>query len=162
MKNKIVFKTAKINDIKALIHLENICFQSDRLHIKQFRHFIQSKTAYVFIAEEKNNIIANAVVLMRKNSKIVRLYSLAVDPTRQHHGIGRSLCDYVENLLIKKRYTEIRLEVRKDNRRAIRFYQKSGYQIFGESIKYYEDGEDALRMRKPLSTNPKQREIGID
>ncbi len=44
----------------------------------------------------------------------------------------------------------LRLEVREDNSRAIRIYEKSGYRKIGREPGYYEDGATALRYEKTL------------
>lgn len=46
----------------------------------------------------------------------------------------------------------MRLEVAKNNEKAIRLYQKMGYQVFGEYPQYYEDQQDALRMEKSIQS----------
>jgi ribosomal protein S18 acetylase RimI-like enzyme len=56
----------------------------------------------------------------------------------------------MESSVLRFHCHEIRLEVRKDNHRAIKFYEKNGYESFGEYKNFYEDGADALRMRKML------------
>jgi electron transfer flavoprotein alpha subunit len=42
----------------------------------------------------------------------------------------------------------MRLEVRADNAAAVALYQRQGYDVVGRTAEYYEDGSDALRMRK--------------
>jgi ribosomal protein S18 acetylase RimI-like enzyme len=42
------------------------------------------------------------------------------------------------------------LEVRVDNVAAIRLYERRGYEVVGVTDDFYEDGSDALRMRKRL------------
>jgi [ribosomal protein S18]-alanine N-acetyltransferase len=44
----------------------------------------------------------------------------------------------------------VRLSVRVSNESAIRLYLKLGYNKFGYWPSYYQDGEDALVMQKPL------------
>lgn len=145
---KILFDIAHSSDIGDLIKLEEICFVTDRLSAKQFQRFISSSTALVVVAKHAHTIIACAVVLFRKNSAIARLYSLAVDPQFQRQGIARSFNEFIEHRIRKHRCTEIRLEVRHDNQRAIHFYQQNGYLSLDVYKNFYEDGADAVRMRK--------------
>jgi ribosomal protein S18 acetylase RimI-like enzyme len=153
----LVTDIANLADIDALIELEKMCFETDRLSAKQFRHFIRSSTALVAAVKQHSKLIAAAVLLFRKNSSIARLYSIAVNPTFQQHGIAQGLNQFLERFALKQSYSEIRLEVRKNNDRAIRFYRKNGYEAFGEYKNFYEDGADAMRMRKKLS--PTSNEI---
>ena len=46
----------------------------------------------------------------------------------------------------------MRLEVDASNARAIARYRKAGYAAFGRRPGYYENGADALRFQKQLST----------
>lgn len=136
-------------DIPALLALENSCFKSDRFNDQQFRYLIVQSNALVVVVEKMSKIIAYAVVLFRKNSSLARLYSIAVDPTYQKRGVALLIYKFVEHHT-SKHCNQIRLEVRKDNRRAIHFYKKNGYQPFGQYDNFYTDGEDALRMKKML------------
>jgi [ribosomal protein S18]-alanine N-acetyltransferase len=65
-------------------------------------------------------------------------------------GLGRQLLAAVEALARRRGAAELRLEVRPDNLSALRLYEASGYRTFDRRSRYYEDGADALRMRKPL------------
>jgi ribosomal-protein-alanine N-acetyltransferase len=148
---------ATIKDLENLYRLEQTCFTTDKLFKSQFKHFIQSPTAIVLVAKHQRNLIGNIIVLLRKNSLIARLYSLAVLPDFQRHGIASDLCKKAEKLLKRRKIKEIRLEVRKNNASAIRFYTKRDYYIIGKYKKFYEDDEDAIRMQKTLTNNMKRK-----
>jgi [ribosomal protein S18]-alanine N-acetyltransferase len=143
-------KLAHLSDLDELTRLDETCFKMDSLAAKQYKHFIQSKTALVVTVKNADKLLASAILLFRKNSRIARLYSLAVHPPFQHRGIGKQLHASLEQYLIKHRYAEIRLEVHKNNKSAIRFYHVFQYQSFGLYKKFYADNSDALRMRKYL------------
>jgi len=42
------------------------------------------------------------------------------------------------------------LEVKKDNKQAIKFYQKHGFEIVETISKFYQNGEDAYIMRRMI------------
>src|SRR3990167_9152868 len=149
--SKVKIDYPQDKDIDALLKLEKACFKSDQLSRPQLRYLInQAKSTDIFIVKKKSSIIAYAIILFRKNSTIARLYSIAVDPNCQRSGIARLIYQHIERFITKQYCTEVRLEVRRDNHRAIRFYQRNGYLKFDEYKKYYGDGQDALRMRKVL------------
>ena len=152
---QILITKARKKDIPALIKIEKSCFKFDQFSTRQFDHFIKSPSALFLVVKQKNQLIANAIILFRKHSTIARLYSIAVDPAFQHCGIAKKLCSYIERKLKKRRCSEIRLEVRVDNRRAICFYHNNGYESFCIYKKFYEDDRHALRMRKVLSHHMK-------
>jgi len=148
---KIVTEIAITTDVHGLVELEELCFETDRLDARHFRYFIKKPTALVITAKHKKVIISGAVVLFRKNSKIARLYSLAVHPEYRKRGVAQTVNDFIESSIRKFHCNEIRLEVNMNNHRAIEFYRKNGYASFGEYKKFYEDGTDALRMHKVFS-----------
>lgn len=147
----LVVRVADKEDITALLQLEVANFETDRLSRKQFLHFIQSQTAAVLVVEKDHMVVGAAVIMFRKNSAIARLYSIAVDPTLLGQGISQKLHERIVTLALEKGCSEIRLEVRPDNPRAIQFYRKNDYQAIGEYEAFYEDGADALRMSKSLN-----------
>lgn len=57
------------------------------------------------------------------------LYYLAVDPTLQRSGIGRRLVERVEAELRACGCPKLNLQVRADNRAALRFYESLGYAV---------------------------------
>ena len=50
----------------------------------------------------------------------------------------------------EKGATQCFLEVRVSNENAIALYKKFGYEPYGIRAKYYEDGEDALAMKREV------------
>jgi len=52
---------------------------------------------------------------------------LAVDPAARHRGLGRALMAEAERLLLQRGCPKINLQVRRDNREALAFYQRIGF-----------------------------------
>lgn len=147
---KVLLTYARLEDIQALVQLEAMCFTSDRLTKIHLKHLIHAKTAHVLVAKIDKILVGSAILLLRKNSTKARIYSLAIDPAYQHQGIAQQLCQKLEKIALKDGRQEIVLEVRNDNKRAIKFYRKQNYHLFGIIPQFYADGSDALRMRKDL------------
>lgn len=150
MKIKTIIEAAAIEDIPGLAKIENLCFTTDKISNRQFRYLMHSPSAKMVTAKVNNDIAGYAVILFRKNSKSARLYSLAITPSFRKQGIAHELCRYIETLSIKQGCNQLILEVRKSADTAIHFYIKNGYEKSGEYTKFYEDGEDAIRMKKYL------------
>ena len=140
---------ALTDDIPQLVQLEKNCFLTDRLSATQFKYLIKSNNE-ILVVKQRQRIIAYGIILFRKNSSIARLYSLAVHAKYRRHGIAQKLNDAISQHAQQRACTQIRLEVRKDNDAAIRFYKKNGYKIFAEYKKFYEDKTDAWRMQFTL------------
>lgn len=139
-------------DIDALLALERNVFAADCMSRKSLRRFLDSKTATVLIAEHDGEVAGAAVVLFHPLSpNAARLYSLAVDPHAEGHGIGHLLLHRAEDVARGRGRPQLRLEVHEKNRRAIKLYRSEGYAQFGRRCGYYKDLGDALRFRKELN-----------
>ena len=92
-------------------------------------------------------------VLTRILPGIGDLASLAIHPAYRRRGIGKALLDETERRVKTYGVNEINLEVRKTNRPGLAFWQGMGFIPFGTLPLFYEDGEDAIRMRKILGSS---------
>ncbi len=138
-------------DLDAVHALEHKAFTQDRLSRRAIKSFIDAPHRPLHVAKVADALAGYAVLALRSNSRIARLYSVAVDPAFGRRGIGRALLAAVEAYGAKRGCAALRLEVRKDNAAAIALYEGRGYRPFGEYADYYEDGAPALRMEKALS-----------
>jgi ribosomal protein S18 acetylase RimI-like enzyme len=144
-------RAADRSDMDALMELEHRVFATDRLSRRSLRHFLQSPTSTVLVAQEPDGRLAGtAIVLFRPRSTVARLYSIAVAPHMGGRGVGPMLLAASEDVARARGAKSIRLEVHETNHSAISRYRKSGYREFGRHARYYEDGGDALRFDKPL------------
>ncbi len=141
-------------DLAALDALEHRVFTTDHLSRRSLRHFLDSPTAEVIVAEHEGELAGTAIVLFRPRSSVARLYSIAVAPHKGGRGVGPMLLDAAEAVAVERGCGTIRLEVHQTNATAISRYRKSGYREFGRHPRYYEDGGDALRFEKPLAPAP--------
>jgi ribosomal protein S18 acetylase RimI-like enzyme len=57
------------------------------------------------------------------------IYSVAVKPECQRHGVGRALVLGLEELLIERGAPKINLQVRTHNDRVVGFYERLGYVV---------------------------------
>ena len=57
------------------------------------------------------------------------IYSVAVKPDFQRHGVGRALITRLEELLIERGAPKINLQVRVNNDRVVGFYVRLGYMV---------------------------------
>lgn len=146
-----MIRKATIDDVPALAELEQVCFDTDRLAPRSFRHLLTRGNASLIVEDTGAGIIGYSLVLYHRNTSMARLYSLAVRPDRRGRGLAQALLGESERIALDKGAVTMRLEVRRDNGRAIDFYEKFGYQAFSTYPDYYEDHVDALRMEKALA-----------
>ncbi|RVA37463.1 GNAT family N-acetyltransferase, partial [Mesorhizobium sp. M7A.F.Ca.US.001.01.1.1] len=143
-------RTARASDVDDLAAIEKAVFSSDRISRRSFRLFIERETAETLVAEVDGRVAGYAIVLFRKGSGVARLYSIATSPFFGGLGVGRILLGSAEDAAFEHDRMMLRLEVREDNSRAIRIYERAGYRKIGREPGYYEDGETALRYEKTL------------
>ncbi|MFA7552704.1 MAG: GNAT family N-acetyltransferase/peptidase C39 family protein [Spongiibacteraceae bacterium] len=137
-------------DIEQLDALEKICFNSDRLSRRRFKHWVRATNRVLLIAERDTVIIGYGLVLLHQGTRLARLYSLAVSPAARGTGLGRRLLQALESETANKNRFYMRLEVATDNDSAIKLYESLGYTSFESLTDYYEDHRDALRMQKRI------------
>jgi len=143
-------RRATLEDLPALVALEQATFSLDRMSERQWRRHLESVTAEVLVAVREQHLIGAAIVFYRRGRDIARLYSIAVVASERGAGTGAVLLSAVEHAVRRRGVRRLRLEVRADNATAQRLYERAGYRRFGIHHSYYEDGADAQRYEKSL------------
>jgi ribosomal protein S18 acetylase RimI-like enzyme len=146
----VTLRPAGVADLDALVALENAVFTIDKLTRRGFRHLLSAQTADLIVADENGALAGYALVFFRHNAVIARLYSIAVAPAASGKGVGPLLLDAAEQAAQARGCTGLRLEVHEHNARAVALYRKSGYELFGRHLAYYDDRADALRFEKKI------------
>ena len=143
-------RPATLDDISALLTIEDQAFPGDRLDRRAFRHAVGSPTILTLVAEADGAVVGYVLVQIRAGSNAGWLTSLAVSPGAAGRGLGRSLVDAAEAATRRAGRTRLRLEVRADNAGALRLYEQAGYGRTGAEADYYEDGMGAVRLERAL------------
>jgi [ribosomal protein S18]-alanine N-acetyltransferase len=143
-------RDATAADLPSLLRLE-AGFPGDRLSHRQLRHHVGNAGACLRVAEDATGqVVGYALLLRRRGALAARLYSLVVDAPMRGRGVaGRLLAD-AEAAAGALGAVELRLEVRFDNAPALTLYRRGGYVETGRRPSYYEDGADAVCLRKRL------------
>ena len=74
--------------------------------------------------------------------------SIAIDPAYRHKGIGRVLANFTFKQLKARSIKVIELEVRISNKEGMNFWKRLGFFPLRVVPRFYNAGEDALKMRK--------------
>lgn len=148
-----LIRAARPDDLLELLSIEETSFGGDKISPRSFARFFRQPSAKILVAEVAGPTIAGyALVLLRRNSRRARLYSIAVAPAFRGVGVGTQLLGAVESTVREMHCLELSLEVRTDNTDAIDLYQRHGFGISAKKPNYYEDGADALVLKKSFST----------
>lgn len=148
---EVTVRPATMADLDALLALEAVAFETDRISRRSFRNLLSSPSAAILVAcREDGRIPGYAAILFRQGTALARLYSLAVDPAAGGRGVGRTLLRAAERGAFERDRIGLRLEVREDNARAIALYRSEQYRPIGRYLDYYADHTPALRFEKTL------------
>ncbi len=142
------FRQAAPADLDALLELEQLCFEGDRLSRRSFRRWLKHENCVFRVAEDAGGLAAYVLVILRRGTRLARLYSIAVAPRCRGRGLASALLQDAERAAGERGALYMRLEVATDNIAGIALYKREGYRPFGMYRDYYDDHGDALRMEK--------------
>ena len=106
-----------------------------------------------FLIAQKYQKIVGFLVGIKIDESIAKILMLAVSKNYTQKGIGSAL---IKNFIIKMQSSNIKiinLEVRTNNKNAIDFYKKHGFEIKEKIKRFYQYKEDAFIMRRTLNSN---------
>jgi len=152
MTQGVTVRVATISDLPALMHLETLFPEGDRISARSWRRFL-TRHDCVFVAEQ-GMVLGAVVVLTRAGSLTARIYSLAVDERAQGRGVGRVLIEAAHRRAAEAYCTRLSLEVRPDNDPARRLYRRCGFVERGVKPEHYADGTSALIMDRAVLQGP--------
>jgi ribosomal protein S18 acetylase RimI-like enzyme len=144
----VEIRPARASDLDALMAIEDECFEADRLSRTGYRRLLRRHSAALLVAEAEREVLGSAIILFRALSRKARLYSIAAKSGTS--GLGKALLAAAEVEARSRGATSMRLEVREDNVRAIKLYERAGYALFGHKADYYAGGVTALRFEKVI------------
>jgi len=141
------------SDLKQVLEIQReLAFQD--WNEAQFKAEIKASYALCVVYEEsrpeagtaEGNIIGYAVFhLLGEDSELL---SIATKANEQRKGTGTALLMAGTGKLDFGNGDRMFLEVREGNEKARRFYERHGFEPFGNRKNYYADGETAILYRK--------------
>lgn len=103
-----------------------------------------------FLVAEKLHKIEGFIVGVKTAPDTARILMLTVAKQHRRYGIGKSLLHQFLKELTLQNIKQVELEVRIDNKQAINFYQKHGFDITDVITNFYQNGEDAYLMKQVI------------
>jgi ribosomal-protein-alanine N-acetyltransferase len=138
----------KPSDIEAIMEIEEHSFKADAFSRGTFLN-LYSKFPDLFIVAEKNKHIRGYMITGYFNHG-AHIISIAVESSYRQKGIGKALVHFTFEELKSREVKAIDLDVRVTNENGLMFWKLLGFLPLRVIHGFYEDGEDALRMRKQL------------
>ena len=135
-----------INDV---IEIEKNAFGPGGLNRWGFPPFIYHGLVYVIQVDRET---VGVIEFMRDFNEVdeAYLYGLAISEEYQGQGLGNKLLDYSLKELKKQKINKVELTVDPDNERAIKLYQKFGFEKIAYRKAEYGSGEDRTIMKLSL------------
>ena len=152
MSVKVEIRPAAKADLKELFRLERLCFDAESFSRRQINYLVTRSIGYFWVLVENEKIAGFIVLLKRKNSSGLRIYSVAVLPSFRGKNYGRTLLEKAVHTAMENGKEYLYLEASEYNQPAIQLYQKFGFQITGKRKAYYKDGSAALLMKRPIGS----------
>ena len=144
-------RPARLDDVNALLAIEEESFDTDKLTRRKLRHLITRGHCALLVGAQCGEVAGYALLLFRRGVPTARIYGLAVASSHRGRGLGRRLLVAAETEARRHRCRRLTLEVATSNRQAVRLYRKQGYSLLARLGPYYEDGARASRYVKSLS-----------
>lgn len=145
-------RVAELPDVQAMHRMEATLFPADAWHIDMFLEELTHPTRTYYMlelpAEDSGEgdwrAIGYCGTMVVADTADVQ--TIGVLPEYEGHGFGRAMLEQMHERARELGAERILLEVRADNPRAQRLYERNGYRAIHTRRRYYEDGTDAIIM----------------
>ena len=137
-------RDANPSDMQAILSIEYKCFK-DPYPLSLLNH-LHTMHPYGFLLAEVDGKVVGYVIGVIRWESTGHILAIGVDPIYRKQNIGSTLMKQMIDRLRANGVKIVRLEARKSNVEAQRFYMKLGFRQRGDIPFYYEDGETAVVM----------------
>lgn len=143
----MMIRQIRADDISQIIAIEHESFHNP--YPEDIITFLYERYRTTFLVAEQGGTILGYIagITSWREGHIV---SLAVLPNWRRKGIASQLVEELYRIFRKYGKKRVKLEVRLSNKAAIALYENLGFERRKIVKKYYEDGEDAVMMKKRL------------
>jgi len=103
-----------------------------------------------FLIALKHHKIVGFLVGIKTHDTIAKILMISVNNNYRKQGIGSALIKNFLQGMLSQNIRLVDLEVRTNNKIALAFYKKHGFDIQETITGFYQNGEDAYSMRQVL------------
>jgi ribosomal-protein-alanine N-acetyltransferase len=148
----------RLDDFETLWHVDQECFSPGISYSRpELKFYIRRRGSFTLVAEkaaaepveDDARIVGFIVTQTGRTGHIITIDVIAA---ARRSGVGSQLLEAAEDRLRTAGSKAVSLETAVDNLSALAFYKRHGYSVFETVPRYYSNGVDALRMKKPLET----------
>lgn len=146
--NVIIKKHLPVN-FEELVAIDQQCFNVyDGYDEKTFKDIFKKNPNSFFVLFVNDSMAGYFIIYPYRKGGYIE--SIAILPPFQGMGLGSYMMEYIIAYFNQLNYKHITLEVRPSNWKAVRMYEKYGFQAVKILKNYYKDGSEALLMKKLL------------
>ncbi len=138
----------KPTDMFSVIKLASVTL-TEHYNPSIFNYFYETFPKGFIIAEYAHKIVG-FIIGVKLNEKLAKLLMIGISESLQNKNIGSDLLKYFLKKISDEKIKFVELEVRIDNKKAIKFYEKHGFKIGNKISAFYQNGESAYTMRKEI------------
>ena len=145
-----------------------------RLYAQHYRNMIKGNTLVWVSETEERELVGQLFLLLYSQQKEVAdgfrrayIFSFRIKPAYRNQGLGSFMLALAENDLMLRGFTQVRLNVARQNRAARQLYERLGYRVIGSDpgVWHYQDPqgewqsvrEPAWKMLKELGSRNKAK-----
>lgn len=132
-------------DLDCIVSIEQACFGQDAWNRKLLLDYFHQSPELFFVCRVGRRIAGYVITVKVRGG--AELVSLAVDPRKRRHGVGRAMLDASRAELRARGLRNWWLMVRTTNETALAFYESYGFVRTRLVKRYYGSGQDGYRMR---------------
>lgn len=145
-------RNARKSDMENILEIENYSFAkpwNEQAFNCEFSKMAAGSNIF-FAAENEEDGSFGGYAVGNIIVDFVHILNIAVALKYREFGLGRDLLKSLEREAFKRKLFSLTLEVRENNKPAVKLYKSSGYEIKGRREKCYDGKEDELLMWKTL------------
>ncbi len=148
----IAVETASIRHLDRLCEIEKECFKEEAFSRQQIANLLGDYNSISLVAVENNRVLGFIIgaLYVERNALDGHVLTIDVSPSHQRKGVGLKLLREIEEIFVERNVKTCHLEVKEDNLKALRLYEKAGYKRTGRLKNYYGKA-DGLYLRKSLA-----------
>ncbi len=136
---EVKIETATITLLDKLCEIEEQCFDQEAFTKRQISYLLTDYNTIALMAKTDKDIAGFVISQLdvEENTEFGHIITINVAPKHRRQGTATKLLNEMEKLLKQKGINQSHLEVREDNKHAIKLYQKLGYQTVSILENYY-------------------------
>jgi ribosomal-protein-alanine N-acetyltransferase len=148
---EIRIETASLKTLDRLFEIEEQCFDQEAFTKQQIAYLLTDYNTLTLVAKADNEIAGFIIAEVEIENSTLKghIITINVAPPYRRKRIATRLLKEMEDIFKQKGISESHLEVREDNKPALRLYINSGYQRIGRLEKYY-GNKNGMYFRKTL------------